>query len=391
MAFWHKLSRKNKSPQDFLTLKKLIQKKVTLIEDEVKDLAKQATETIAESGIDLEVFPRKTLPNHFTKICDLEFNPAKLYNNQLENNLKEGKIFKSGFQAPNTELVFVLQKYFLEIKKRIYDRAFLRNAYLNIVPLTVLNAIQQEIKTIQSERDQIPISSFNTIISDEIRNQPAPYIYERLGEKYRHYFIDEFQDTSRMQWENLVPLISNALESEDEQGNMGTLLLVGDVKQAIYRWRGGRAEQFLNLINKETNPFVVEPHIRTLDTNYRSREEIVKFNNAFFTVTSPFLTSPQYNSLFTDGNKQDFNKKTGGYVDLNFIKMPKENKDLEYCNEVLRAIKDAHVHKYNYADICILTRKRKHGIILADFLIEQNIPIISSETLLLKNQFIKAH
>ncbi|WP_299158831.1 exodeoxyribonuclease V subunit beta [uncultured Eudoraea sp.] len=376
---------KNKSPQDFLTLKKLIQKKVTLIEDEVKDLAKQATETIAESGIDLEVFPRKTLPNHFTKICDLEFNPAKLYNNQLENNLKEGKIFKSGFQAPNTELVFVLQKYFLEIKKRIYDRAFLRNAYLNIVPLTVLNAIQQEIKTIQSERDQIPISSFNTIISDEIRNQPAPYIYERLGEKYRHYFIDEFQDTSRMQWENLVPLISNALESEDEQGNMGTLLLVGDVKQAIYRWRGGRAEQFLNLINKETNPFVVEPHIRTLETNYRSREEIVKFNNAFFTVTSPFLTSPQYNSLFTDGNKQDFNKKTGGYVDLNFIKMPKENKDLEYCNEVLRAIKDASVDKYNYADICILTRKRKHGIILADFLIEQNIPIISSETLLLKN------
>ncbi len=253
------------------------------------------------------------------------------------------------------------------------------------MPLTVLNAIQQEIKTIESERDQIPISSFNTIISDEIRNQPAPYIYERLGEKYRHYFIDEFQDTSQMQWENLVPLISNALESEDEQGNMGTLLLVGDVKQAIYRWRGGRAEQFLNLINKETNPFVVEPHISSLETNYRSREELIKFNNTFFTVTSPFLGSPQYNLLFTDGNKQDFNDKVGGYVDLNFIKMPKENKDLEYCNEVLRSIKDARADKYNYADICILTRKRKHGIILADFLIEQNIPIISSETLLLKN------
>lgn len=376
---------KNKSPQDFLALKELIHKKITLIEDEVNDLAKQALETIAQSGIGLEVFPRKTLPNHFTKICDSEFNPAKLYNNQLENNLQEGKIFKSGFQAPNPELVFALQKYFLEIKKGIYHRAFLRNSYLNIVPLTVLNAIHQEIKTIESERDQIPISSFNKIISDEIRNQPAPYIYERLGEKYRHYFIDEFQDTSQMQWENLVPLISNALESQDEQGNMGTLLLVGDVKQAIYRWRGGRAEQFLNLINKETNPFVVEPHISSLEKNYRSREEVIKFNNSFFTVTSPFLASPQYNLLFTDGNKQDFNKKTGGYVDLNFIKMPKENKDLEYCNEVLRSIKDACADNYNYADICILTRKRKHGIILADFLIEQNIPIISSETLLLKN------
>jgi len=376
---------KNKSPQDFLTLSKLIHKKIILIEDEVKDLAKHALETISQSGIGLEVFPRQTLPNHFTKICDLEFNPAKLYNNQLENNILEGKIFKSGIQTPNQELVLALQKYFLEIKKRIYHRSFLRNSYLNIVPLTVLNAIQQEIKTIESERDQIPISSFNTIISDEIRNQPAPYIYERLGEKYRHYFIDEFQDTSQMQWKNLVPLISNALDSEDEQGNMGSLLLVGDVKQAIYRWRGGRAEQFLNLINKETNPFAVEPHIRSLETNYRSREEIIKFNNTFFSVTCPFLNSQRYNSLFLDGNKQKFHNKVGGSVELNFIKLPKENKDLEYCNEVLRAIMDVRVDKYNYADICILTRKRKQGIILADFLVEQNIPIISSETLLLKN------
>jgi len=376
---------KNKSPQDFLTLKKLIQKKILFLENEIIDIAKQALEIITQSGMELEVFPRKTLPNHFAKICDFEFNPAKLYNNQLENNLQEGKIFKSGIPPPGQEFVFALEKCFLEIKERIYHRSFLRNSYLNIVPLTVLNAIQQEIKAIELERDQIPISSFNKIISDEIRNQPAPYIYERLGEKYRHYFIDEFQDTSQMQWDNLVPLISNALESEDEQGNMGTLLLVGDVKQAIYRWRGGRAEQFLSLINKETNPFVVEPVIKSLETNYRSREELIKFNNAFFTATCPFLGSPKYNLLFMDGNKQNFNDKVGGSVDLNFIKMPQENKDLAYCNEVLSAIKSACTDKYNYADICILTRKRKHGIILADFLIEHNIPIISSETLLLKN------
>jgi ATP-dependent exoDNAse (exonuclease V) beta subunit len=376
---------KNKSPQDFLILKNLIHKKVEVLANEARDLAKQALDAISQSGLDFEVFSRKTLPNHFTKISDLEFNPAKLYNNQLEKNLQDGKIFKSGIEIPDTALVLALEKYFSEIKTRLYQRAFLKNAYRNIVPLTVLNAIQQEIKAIELERDQIPISSFNTIISNEIKNQPAPYIYERLGEKYRHYFIDEFQDTSQMQWDNLIPLISSALESLDEQGNMGTLLLVGDVKQAIYRWRGGRAEQFLNLINRETNPFALEPHIKTLEKNYRSREELVKFNNSFFTITCPFLNNVQYNSLFLDGNKQNFNEKKGGSVALNFIEMPKENMDLEYCNQVNTSIQEAIADNYNYADICILTRKRKHGIILADFLIQQNIPIISSETLLLKN------
>lgn len=382
---YHLEHLKSKTPENFLTLKNLIQKKIRLIEDEVIELAKQALEAISQSGMELDAFPRQTLPNHFSKICDFVFNPTKLYNNQLENNLQEGKIFKSGIQPPDPEFVLTLKRCFLEIKKRIYRRSFLRNSYLNIVPLTVLNAIQQEIEAIELERDQIPISSFNKIISEEIRNQPAPYIYERLGEKYRHYFIDEFQDTSQMQWDNLVPLISNALESEDEQGNMGSLLLVGDVKQAIYRWRGGRAEQFLNLITKEANPFVVEPYIKSLETNYRSREELIKFNNAFFTATCPFLNSPKYNLLFKGGNKQNFNDKVGGSVNLNFIKMPQENKDLAYCTEVLSAINNALTDKYNYADICILTRKRKHGIILADFLVEQNIPIISSETLLLKN------
>src|SRR5690606_4519408 len=117
----------------------------------------------------------------------------------------------------------------------------------NIVPLTVLSAIQQEIRNLELERDLLSISSFNSIISKEIKDQPAPFIYERMGEKYSHYFVDEFQDTSEMQWNNLIPLIGNALESVDDRGKIGSLLLVGDAKQAIYRWRGGKAEQFLNL------------------------------------------------------------------------------------------------------------------------------------------------
>ena len=115
----------------------------------------------------------------------------------------------------------------MDIKENLVQRAYLANVLTNIVPLTVLNAIQKEVKALQEERGQLLISEFNTLISNEIKNQPAPFIYERLGEKYRHYLIDEFQDTSQLQWNNLVPLISNALEGEDHQGNKGSLFFGG--------------------------------------------------------------------------------------------------------------------------------------------------------------------
>jgi ATP-dependent exoDNAse (exonuclease V) beta subunit len=104
----------------------------------------------------------------------------------------------------------------------------------------------------------------------------AAFIYERIGEKFKHYFIDEFQDTSEMQWKNLTPLMVNALASAK-----GSVLLVGDSKQAIYRWRGGHPEQFIDLISN-TNSFPTQAKVFDLPVNYRSCENIVAFNNAFF-------------------------------------------------------------------------------------------------------------
>ena len=106
----------------------------------------------------------------------------------------------------------------------------------------VLNEIAKEVEALKKENNSVLISEFNSIVSEHLQQQPAPYIYERIGEKFKHYFIDEFQDTSVMQWKNLVPLIDNALSGEH-----ASAFLVGDAKQAIYRWRGGKAEQFINL------------------------------------------------------------------------------------------------------------------------------------------------
>lgn len=377
---------RSKSIQDFKDIQKKIVSKTTVLEKKTSELAKSMLDEIARQGFDFADFPRQTLPNHFKKIAEGEFDPKKIYTSKtLEPNLVEGKILKASDKRNVTELSMTLLNAFLSLKQLIYERSYLRNIYGNIVPLTVLNEIAKEIRNIEQDKDIVPISALNAILSKEIKNQPVPFIYERMGEKYRHYFIDEFQDTSQMQWENLVPLIGNALESEDERHQKGSLFLVGDVKQAIYRWRGGRAEQFLNLINGKSHPFVVEPAVHSLDTNWRSSDHIVEFNNSFFTATAPVLQNEAYRNLFLHDSHQKTNNKPGGYIQLSFLDNKVEDKNEVYCLKVLETIQEITSKKHPYSDICILVRDNKNGMLLADFLAQHKIPIISSDALLLDN------
>ena len=130
-------------------------------------------------------------------------------------------------------------------------------------------------------------SKFNSELNSLVKLNDAPLIYEKLGSRFSNFFIDEFQDTSELQWENLIPLISNSIQSESHDGTKGSLLIVGDPKQSIYRWRGSRINQFVNLILGETNPFYINPEIEKIDTNYRSLKNIVDFNSEFFSILIP--------------------------------------------------------------------------------------------------------
>ena len=207
-------------------------------------------------------FSRGTLPNHFKKV--LELNLSKLYDNKLEENITERKSIYNKTLNPDLAntidtLLPEIELKYKTIKSQVYHLKFLKAFYKNITPLSVLNAINNELTQLKESQNKMLISEFNSIISKEISAQPTPFIYERIGEKFKHYFIDEFQDTSIMQWENLIPLIENSLATES-----GSAMLVGDAKQAIYRWRGGKAEQFINLgLEGENgkNPFNISKKI----------------------------------------------------------------------------------------------------------------------------------
>ncbi|WP_299365876.1 exodeoxyribonuclease V subunit beta [Winogradskyella sp.] len=375
---------KHKTIADFKALKAKVQKKIKTLEHKIKGIAQKTLDLISEAGLEHSDFTRSTLPNHFVKASNLELKG--LYNNKLGENIENRKGLYSGklddyiISAIETLLPEIETNYKTQ-KEYIFEYKLLKEAYKNLTPLSVLNAIQNELKLLKEEQNKILISEFNKIISNEIKDQPTPFIYERLGEKFRHFFIDEFQDTSQMQWENLVPLLDNALSASS-----GSAMLVGDAKQAIYRWRGGVAEQFINLYNKTTNPFQAKAEVLTLDTNYRSAREIINFNNKFFQYLSKnYFSNGDYANLYQN-SKQQFHKDHEGYINIEFLDSSREDNENEmYARKVYDTIQKCYKKGYLAQDICVIVRKRKEGIIIANYLNEKGINITSSETLLLKN------
>lgn len=378
---------KAKSLEDFLEFKKQLLLKKNLFDSNLKSAALTALQTFEENGLERTDFSGGYLWDYFTKLAEGKTNVT--FGAAWQNTMADKPIYpkrvSSTVAATIDGLVPTIVSYFEETKSLFFNLALIENILKNITPLSVINLVNQEIEAIKAERNILPISEFNFLINQEIKNQPAPFIYERLGEKYRHFFIDEFQDTSKLQWENLIPLIDNAL-SQHSESIPGSLLLVGDAKQSIYRWRGGLPEQFMGLYDDE-NPFAAsQKQVMSLGTNYRSREEVINFNNQFFTFVSQYFATSKHQELYKEANNQNFNNKKEGYVKLEFIE--KENKSIStetYSERVYQTIEEVLALNYSPKDICILTRKKDEGIALGAYLMERGIHVISSESLLLQS------
>lgn len=379
---------KDKSIEEFLFIKEKLKESVAALEAECTALADEMNALLEGSGVDPKSFSSGHFPNHIGYIKEGRLTAT--HKKYLEpedvkiNKTAKDRLVIEGLLEP---LLTLLKKVYKNYEKKNFYTAFLKN----ITPLSLLNSIGQELERIQKEQNVLSISEFNAIIYREIQNQPAPFIYERLGERYRHFFIDEFQDTSQMQWQNLVPLIDNALAGEDPQAGPGSLMIVGDPKQSIYRWRGGKAEQFIAL-GKGFNPFS-NPSRQTiaLGTNYRSYSEVINFNNTFFSFLSAEFANQDYAAMYAE-SMQDANVKMGGYVDISFLpETTAEEVDEEtdknemYLAATLAVIRKAQAQGFMYKDMVLLTRKRQPGILLAHYLTENAVPILSSETLLIEN------
>ena len=384
----------DKSVEDFSKIAEKIKLKIESNKLKIKENAKKILNDFTTNNLTSKDFDTVAFPNQIVNILN-EHKDAFKYDYVNDREIK-GKPKLGSFEIIESCKEFWKQKLSI-IYTSQNENALFDLVIKNMIPLSLINVIYREYKQLQEDQNVLSISDFNTIIHNEIKDQPAPFIYERLGDRYRHYFIDEFQDTSQLQWENFVPLIDNALASEDLDGTKGSLLLVGDPKQSIYRWRGGKAEQFIDLSN-DVNPFSnKDKNVKNLPKNYRSYSEVIEFNNQFFQFLSNEFTNEAYKKLYQETAKQEVNSKKGGFVSVSFLNDDIEindeiaddetitEKDKQYLSKTLAVIKSSIANGFEYSDIVLLTRKIRNGVLLANFLTENNIPIISSETLLIQN------
>ena len=228
----------------------------------------------------------------------------------------------------------------------------------------------------------------------------VPELYFRLSSRFSNYLIDEFQDTSFLQWKNIFPLIEDGLSSA------GTLFYVGDKKQAIYRFRGGEVQLF-DQVKGQLSAFRQEESV--LSKNYRSRQELVKFNNGVFSTgnltrainfinekrksSAISLTSEDISDIvgfFKDSQQTNRVDKPGGFVKVEPVSGADEQGNALLTRQRLVEVVKKLNLRFDYRDIAILARSNDEVELCASWLIEEGVPVESDKTLNIREQsFVK--
>ena len=254
--------------------------------------------------------------------------------------------------------------------------------------------LEKQLKSYRRENNQLLISDTNFLLGHIIKGQDAPFIFEKVGTRYNYYLLDEFQDTSSMQWNNLYPLVIDALS----QGKGA--LLVGDVKQSIYRWRNGNMRLLMGEVEAQLRPLGQDIQLKELKHNWRTAEKIVDFNNAFFQLGAALIgqhiEQRDAEELFESayGSVKQIPQKTHieGFVSVDYFphrsfRDPPEVPAWEDLAErrCLEIIRNLMADGFLGAEIMLLVRRNREGIRLAEFLQANGIMVASAESLLIAN------
>lgn len=349
----------------------------------------------------------------FLKLANKEkYNEAhifSLYNNldvwqKKSNPAHINKTIEEVYTGGLNDLLGQMADFIFDRKREYMTaKAIIKNFYA----LGIINDVNQKILEISREQNVFLLAGTNHLLSRIIHEDEAPFIYERTGTRYAHYMIDEFQDTSSLQYANFRPLIWNSLAQDQ------FAMLVGDVKQSIYRWRNSDWTLLAEQVEKDFYTFGTQ--VKTLDTNWRSSRNVIAFNNGFFKHAARALQANLRHKAPEDIPDEDLpggfgfqimeayqdvvqnmpSEKPGeeGHVSFSFLEADKKE---DFQNSAIEAAVN-HIHEllnngFAISDICVLVRKRDEGTAITNALLSGDyhpenkaLPVISNETLQLNS------
>ncbi len=400
--------REKLSDRKFLTeyvedLKKIRKK----FESELKDYAKRCREIMNRHNLTGDMFYRGMNGGVGTFIEKIENGINKIYEppaptvlRVLENPPVWTK--KDGF-SPQMKAAFNdgFDKIFLELlsfysnnyRKANTARFILENIYI----IGILSDILKNVHEVTTQENRFILSDAGELLFKLINGDQTPFIYEKAGNIYENFMIDEFQDTSVIQWNNFLPLINNSLAGGHDN------LVVGDIKQSIYRWRNSDWKILGVELDKQFSDTQLIK--QSLFTNRRSRENIITFNNTLFSILPAAIDeslvdkSGELNlrKVYSDVQQLVPEGKKGGYVRIEFIREDEElYKDIVFKRLPL-LIESLQDEGFNASDIGILVRFNSEGAEVIESIInyrnsageeknkKYNYSVVSGESLFLNS------
>jgi ATP-dependent exoDNAse (exonuclease V) beta subunit len=393
----HKLNIK--SIEEFKKIKNEVFEYLKNLEKNIKRIAQNAINIITQQGLNEKdfyqgargiygYFAKHHEPKDFTKTF---LEEAGRYPTETIEQEKwaspKGNISQVNFIKSHLENLFYEIQQLKEAEKEKFILAL--ELKKNIYQLATIQEIEQSLQIIKDEQSLVHINDINHKINEIVETEPVPFIFEKLGIKYHHILIDEFQDTSSKQWHNLIPLIINSLNKQCLN------LVVGDAKQSIYRWRGGKAEMLVNLpfvptldsniqLFQDAKVLEWEENPQQLNVNRRSKANIIQFNNEFY-ATIKELKNQEFPDVenFYKEVIQGVTNKTDGQVEIAFFEkdIDKTHYSEATLHKIIAFIEEMQMLGYQKNDIAILVRKNEDGFQIARGLMENGYSVVSTEVL----------
>ena len=326
-------------------------------------------------------------------------NPEKWY--RKHDRVSDQSAVISAYHAGLNDLLHDAQSL---VNQKAADYFTAHSILKNLNALGIISDVNQKLNEICREKNLFLLSGTNYLLNSIINHNETPFLYEKTGFRYSHFMIDEFQDTSLLQYKNFLPLIEESLS------NNNFSLFTGDVKQAIYRWRNSDWNLLAEEAEKDFQKFGTE--INVLDVNWRSCENVINFNNNFFVKAADILTLhfnetvPEKEKI-TDWYKNSENKiknvysdvyqkvsppqqDSGGHIHIHFFEGSKKENTERILSETITHIADLIEAGYKKSDICVLVRRKEEGVLMTNALLSgkyhpqnKEIDVFSSDSLLL--------